>query len=225
MKMINKLVYTIESALEGLRDGATVMISGFGDAGSPFELVHGVLDTGVRDLTIISNNAGTHQRGIALLMQEKRIKRILCSYPRSSGAVVMEEMYKKGEIELELIPQGTLVEKIRCGGSGIPAFYTKTGVGTPLGEGKEVKTIRGEQYLMEESVTADFSLIKGKMADRWGNIVYDKTGRNFGPVMAMAGRVTVVQVEQVVELGGIDPEHVVTPGIFVNRVIQIRGKI
>jgi len=223
--MINKVVYTMEKALEGLHDGATIMVSGFGDAGLPFDLVHGVLDTGVKDLTIISNNAGTHHRGIALLMQEKRVKKIVCSFPRSSGAVVMEEMYKKGEIELELIPQGTLVEKIRCGGSGIPAFYTKTGVGTPLGEGKEVMTIKGEQCLLEEPITSDFSLIKGRMADRWGNVLYDKAGRNFGPVMATAGRITVVQVDQVVKLGDIDPENVVTPGIFVDRVIQIRSKI
>lgn len=223
--MLNKLVNSLDDALAGFKDGVSVMISGFGDAGSPFELMHAILDTGARDLTIISNNAGTHERGIALLMMENRVSRVVCSFPRSSGAFVMDEKYKKGEVELVLVPQGTLVEKIRCGGSGIAAFYTKTALGTPLGEGKEVKTINGEQYLLEEAITADFGLIKAKRADRWGNTVYDKTGRNFGPVMAMACKTTVVQVEEIAELGDIDPEHVVTPGIFVDRVIRIKGGI
>lgn len=223
--MLNKLVNSISDALEGVKDGVSIMISGFGDAGSPFELMHAILDTGARDLTVISNNAGTHERGIALLMMENRVRKVVCSFPRSSGAHVMDEKYKRGEVELDLVPQGTLVEKIRCGGSGIAAFYTKTALGTPLGEGKEVKIINGEAYIMEEAIKADFALIKGMSGDRWGNIVYDKTSRNFGPLMAMAAETTVVQVEKIVELGEINPEHVITPGIFVDRVIQLKGEI
>jgi 3-oxoadipate CoA-transferase alpha subunit len=219
--MINKIVKTIEEALSGLTDGMTIMVSGFGDAGVPFNLLNGVFDMGVKDLTIISNNAGRYDHGISKLLKEDRVKKIICSYPRSLKGSVIEEKYREKKVELELIPQGTLAEKIRCGGSGIGGFYTRTGVGTLLTIAKETKNINGIEYVFETPLRADFALVRAMKADRWGNLVYNKSARNFGPLMCMAADITVVEVRECVEIGEIDPEHIVTPGIFVDRILEV----
>ncbi|MGC8567393.1 MAG: 3-oxoacid CoA-transferase subunit A [Caldisphaera sp.] len=219
--MINKIVKTIEEALSGLTDGMTIMVSGFGDAGVPFNLLNGVFDMGVKDLTIISNNAGRYDHGISKLLKEDRVKKIICSYPRSLKGSVIEEKYREKKVELELIPQGTLAEKIRCGGSGIGGFYTRTGVGTLLTIAKETKNINGIEYVFETPLRADFALVRAMKADRWGNLVYNKSARNFGPLMCMAADITVVEVRECVEIGEIDPEHIVTPSIFVDRILEV----
>ena len=219
--MINKIVNSAKEAVAGIFDGATVMISGFGEAGSPVELIHALVDQGVKDLTVVSNNAGSGHVGLAALIENRQVKKILCSFPRTAISVVFPELYRAGEIELELVPQGTLAERIRAGGAGVPAFYTPTTVNTPLAEGKEQREFNARQYVMEEAIHADFALVKCAAADKYGNLIYNKTARNFGPVMCMAAKTTIVQAKQVVELGTIDPEHVVTPGIFVHRVVEI----
>jgi len=219
--MINKIVNNIQDAVADIKDGATVLISGFGEAGSPIELIHALIDNGAKDLTIISNNAGSGHVGLAALIELKRVKKIVCSFPKTLNSTVFPELYRKNEIELELVPQGTLAERIRCGGAGIPAFYTPTSVNTPLAEGKEVKIFDNKTYVMEYAIKADFALVKCKTADRYGNLLYNKTARNFGPVMCMAAKTTIVQAAEIVEVGDIDPETVVTPGIFVNKVIEI----
>ncbi|WP_303918888.1 MULTISPECIES: 3-oxoacid CoA-transferase subunit A [Draconibacterium] len=219
--MINKIVNSAKEAVAGIFDGATVMISGFGEAGSPVELIHALVDQGAKDLTVVSNNAGSGHVGLAALIENRQVKKILCSFPRTAISVVFPELYRAGEIELELVPQGTLAERIRAGGAGVPAFYTPATVNTPLAEGKEVREFNGRQYVMEEAIQADFALVKCAAADKYGNLIYNKTARNFGPVMCMAAKTTIVQAKKVVELGTIDPEHVVTPGIFVHRVVEI----
>ncbi|WP_163325316.1 3-oxoacid CoA-transferase subunit A [Draconibacterium mangrovi] len=219
--MINKIVSSAKEAVAGIFDGATVMISGFGEAGSPVELIHALVDQGAKDLTVVSNNAGSGHVGLAALIENRQVKKILCSFPRTAISVVFPELYRAGEIELVLVPQGTLAERIRAGGAGVPAFYTPATVNTPLAEGKEVREFNGRQYVMEEAIQADFALVKCAAADKYGNLIYNKTARNFGPVMCMAAKTTIVQAKQVVELGTIDPEHVVTPGIFVHRVVEI----
>lgn len=219
--MINKVVNTAREAVADIFNGATVMISGFGEAGSPIELIHGLIDNGANNLTIISNNAGTGHVGLAALIENKQVKKIICSFPKSANSTVFNDLYSKGEIELELVPQGTLAERIRAGGAGIPAFYTPTSVGTPLATGKEIRRFNGRDYVMETALIADFSLVKCHFADRYGNLVYNKTARNFGPVMCTAASTTIVQARKVVELGSIDPETVVTPGIFVKKVVEI----
>ena len=219
--MINKIVNSAKEAVAGIFDGATVMISGFGEAGSPVELIHALVDQGAKDLTVVSNNAGSGHVGLAALIENRQVKKILCSFPRTAISVVFPELYQTGEIELELVPQGTLAERIRAGGAGVPAFYTPTTVNTPLAEGKEQREFNARQYVMEEAIQADFALVKCAAADKYGNLIYNKTARNFGPVMCMAAKTTIVQAKQVVELGTIDPEHVVTPGIFVHRVVKI----
>ena len=219
--MINKIVNSAKEAVAGIFDGATVMISGFGEAGSPVELIHALVDQGAKDLTVVSNNAGSGHVGLAALIENRQVKKILCSFPRTAISVVFPELYRAGEIELELVPQGTLAERIRAGGAGVPAFYTPTTVNTPLAEGKEQREFNARQYVMEESIQADFALVKCAAADKYGNLIYNKTARNFGPVMCMAAKTTIVQAKQVVELGTIEPEHVVTPGIFVHRVVEI----
>jgi len=219
--MINKIVNNIQDAVADINDGATVLISGFGEAGSPIELIHALIDNGAKDLTIISNNAGSGHVGLAALIELKRVKKIVCSFPKTLNSTVFPELYRKNEIELELVPQGTLAERIRCGGAGIPAFYTPTSVNTPLAEGKEVKIFDNKTYVMEYAIKADFALVKCKTADRYGNLLYNKTARNFGPVMCMAAKTTIVQAANIVDVGDIDPETVVTPGIFVNKVIEI----
>ena len=219
--MINKVVNSVAEAVSGIFDGATIMISGFGEAGSPIELIHALIDKGAKDLTIVSNNTGNGHIGLAALIENKQVRKMICSFPRTAQSVVFPELYRKGEIELELVPQGTLAERIRAGGAGIPAFFTPTSVNTPLAEGKEVREFNGKLYVMEFGLKADFALVKCKTADRYGNLLFNKTARNFGPVMCMAAKNTIVQAENLVELGEIDPEIVVTPGIFVKTVVQI----
>lgn len=219
--MINKRVRTASDAVADVRDGATVMIGGFGEAGSPIELIHALIDQGAKGLTVISNNTGSGEVGLAALLKAGRVAKVVCSFPRTANSTVFPDLYRSGKIELELVPQGTLAERIRAGGAGVPAFFTPAAVGTPLAEGKESRTFEGKEYLLERWLRADFALIKGRCADTHGNVVYNKTARNFGPIMAMAARVTIVQVNSVVSPGGIDPEVVVTPGIFVDRVVQV----
>jgi 3-oxoacid CoA-transferase, A subunit len=219
--MINKQVASVAEAVADIRDGSTVMISGFGEAGSPIELIHALIDQGARDLVVINNNAGNGFVGLAALIAAGRVRKVICSYPRSSNSEVFQQLYREGRIELELVPQGTLAERIRAGGAGIPAFYTPTAAGTPLAEGKEVREFNGRPHVLEYGLTADFALVKAERGDRLGNLVYNKTARNFGPIMCMAAKTTIVQVRHFVAAGEIDPEVVVTPGIFVDRVVHV----
>jgi len=221
--VINKRITSAEAAVADIPDGATVMIGGFGEAGSPIELIHALVDQGARNLTIISNNTGGGRIGLAALIDNGQAAKIICSYPRSTNSMVFPELYRKGQIKLELVPQGTLAERIRAGGAGIPAFFTATSVGTVLAKGKETRSFEDRTYVMEHSLRADFSLVKAETADRHGNLLYNKTARNFGPIMCTAARTTIVQVRKFVEAGAIDPEEVVTPGIFVNRVVVIEA--
>ncbi|NLN96078.1 MAG: 3-oxoacid CoA-transferase subunit A [Bacteroidales bacterium] len=219
--MINKVVRSLKEAISDIFDGAIVMISGFGEAGSPIELIHKLIDHGAKDLTVVSNNTGSGHVGLAALIENRQVKKMICSFPRSANSKVFPELYHNGEIELELVPQGTLAERIRAGGAGIPAFYTPASVNTPLAEGKETRVFNGHKYVLEHGIRADFSLVKCKTADRYGNLLYNKTARNFGPIMCMAANTTIVQAREIVELGAIDPEVVVTPGIFVQRVVHV----
>jgi 3-oxoadipate CoA-transferase alpha subunit len=219
--MINKEVATVADAVADVFDAATVMIGGFGEAGSPIELIHALVDQGATNLTVINNNTGSGEVGLAALIKAGRVSKMICSYPRSQNSMVFPELYRSGRTALELVPQGTLAERIRAGGAGIPAFYTPTAVGTPLEEGKERRSFDGRDYLLEHGLTADFALIKGRKADRHGNVVYNKTARNFSPLMAMAASTTIVQAQSIVQPGELDPEVVVTPGIFVQRVVSV----
>jgi 3-oxoadipate CoA-transferase alpha subunit len=218
--MIDKIVPTAQAALADLPDGATVMISGFGNAGMPSELIDALIAQGARELTIVNNNAGNGDTGLAALIKAKRVRRILCSFPRQADSWHFDAAYRAGEIELELVPQGTLAERIRAAGAGIGAFFTPTAHGTRLAEGKETRRIGSREYVLEYPIHADYALVKADRADRWGNLVYRKSARNFGPIMAAAASCTVVQVREIVELGGLDPEAIVTPGIFVKRVVK-----
>lgn len=217
--MINKIVSSLASAVADIHDGATIMIGGFGTAGMPSELIDALIDRGARDLTIINNNAGNGETGLAALLKAKRVRKIVCSFPRQADSHHFDALYRAGEIELELVPQGNLAERIRAAGAGIGGFFTPTGYGTLLAEGKETREINGRQYVFETPLHADFALVKALVGDRWGNLVFRKTARNFGPIMAMAAKTAIVQVERVVELGELDPEAIVTPGIFVQRVV------
>lgn len=219
--MIDKIVPSLAAAVAGIEDGATVLIAGFGNSGIPVELIDALIDQGAKDLTVVSNNAGSGRTDVAKLLGTGRVRKIMCSYPRTAGSVVFEEMYSAGKLELELIPQGTLTERIRAGAAGIGGFYTPTAAGTLLAEGKETRIIDGREYVLEAPIHADVALIKAERADRWGNLTYRLAARNFGPTMAAAGKLTIVQTSHVVELGGIDPEDVVTPGIFVDRVVHV----
>lgn len=219
--MIDKGVESLAAAVGDIPDGATVMVSGFGEAGSPVELIHALIDQGARDLVVVNNNAGNGRVGLAALIAAGRVRKMICSFPRSSHSEVFSDLYKQGRIELELVPQGTLAERIRAGGAGIPAFYTPTSVDTPLAEGKEVREFDGRRYVLERALTADFALVKAARGDRLGNLTYNKTARNFAPIMCMAARTTIVQVREMAAAGDIDPEHVITPGIFVNRVVVV----
>jgi len=219
--MIDKRVVSCASAVANIKDGDTVMIGGFGEAGSPIELIHALIDHGAKNLTVINNNTGSGRVGLAALIENGQVVKMICSYPRTANSLVFPELYRSRKIALELVPQGTLAERIRAGGAGIPAFFTKTSVGTPLAEGKEQRNFDGEEYVMECGLKADYALIKAKQADRYGNLVFNKTARNFAPIMAMAATTTLVQTNELVELGDIDPEHVVTPGIFVNGIIEV----
>ncbi len=213
----------MQEALAGIHDGATVMIGGFGNAGMPRELIDALIDQGATNLTIVNNNAGNGDTGLAALLAARRAKKIICSFPRQTDSYVFDGLYRSGEIELELTPQGNLAERIRAAGAGVGAFFTPTAYGTLLAEGKETRLINGKHYLLEYPIHADFALIKALKADRWGNLIYRKAARNFGPIMATAAACTIVQVDQVVELGELDPEVIVTPGIFVQRVVQVTG--
>lgn len=219
--MIDKTFAGPEDAVTDIFDGATVMVGGFGEAGSPIELLHALIDHGATDLTVVNNNTGSGEVGLAALIRAGRVTKMICSYPRTANSTVFPELYRSGRIDLELVPQGTLAERIRAGGAGIPAFYTATSVGTPLATGKETRTFGGREYVLENGLTADFALIRAQAGDRYGNLVYNKTARNFSPVMATAAAVTIAQISELVEPGGIDPEHVVTPGIFVDRVVVV----
>jgi len=220
--MIDKRVNTVSEAVADIHDGSTVMIGGFGEAGSPIELVHALIDLGARNLTVVNNNTGSGEVGLAALIKNGQVGRMICSYPRTANSTVFPELYRAGKIELELVPQGTLAERIRAGGAGIPAFYTATSVDTVLEEGKEKRSFRGRAYVLEYGLRADFALVKARCADRYGNLLYNKTARNFGPVMCTAADTTIVQVERIVPAGHIDPECVVTPGIFVHRLVEVR---
>jgi 3-oxoadipate CoA-transferase, alpha subunit len=198
-----------------------VMIGGFGTAGMPSELIDALIEQGARELTIVNNNAGNGETGLAALLKAKRVRKIICSFPRQSDSQVFDALYRAGEIELELVPQGNLAERIRAAGAGIGGFFTATGYGTKLAEGKETRLIDGRHYVLEAPLHADFALIKAFKGDRWGNLVYRKTARNFGPIMASAAKTAIVQVSQVVPLGELDPENIVTPGIFVQRVVEV----
>ncbi len=221
MTMIDKRIDSVTAAVADIFDGATVMVGGFGEAGSPIELIHALIDSGAKNLTVVNNNTGSGHVGLAALIENKQVGKMICSFPRTANSTVFPDLYRAGEIELELVPQGTLAERIRAGGSGVPAFYTATSVGTPLAEGKELRNFDGRDYVMEFGLKADFALIKCERADRYGNLVYNKTARNFGPIMAMAANITIAQTGAQVEVGAIDPEMVVTPGIFVDRIVTV----
>jgi 3-oxoadipate CoA-transferase alpha subunit len=219
--MINKIVESVEAAVSGIHDGATVMIGGFGPAGQPAELIDALIAQGAKDLTIVNNNAGNGETGLAALLKARRVRKIVCSFPRQADSQVFDALYRAGEIELELVPQGNLAERIRAAGAGIGAFFTPTAYGTDLAKGKETRQIDGRWYVLEYPIHADFALVKALRADRWGNLVYRKTARNFGPIMAAAAGCTIVQAGEIVELGELDPETIVTPGIYVKRVVRV----
>ncbi|HEV7713784.1 MAG TPA: 3-oxoacid CoA-transferase subunit A [Asanoa sp.] len=219
-----ELAPDIDMAVRGIADGSTVLIGGFGRAGLPFALIDALRRSGARDLTVVNNNAGNGTTGLAALLAAGQVRKIICSFPRQNDSFVFDELYRAGKIELEVVPQGNLAERIRAAGAGIGAFYTPTGVGTPLADGKETRTINGRDYLLEYPIHGDVALIRAHRADPTGNLVYRKTGRNFGPIMATAATLTVAEVTEVVPLGGIDPEVVVTPGIFVDRVVLTEGE-
>ncbi|MVT61649.1 3-oxoacid CoA-transferase subunit A [Acinetobacter baumannii] len=230
--MIDKSKSSLSEVLSQIKDGATILIGGFGTAGQPAELIDGLIELGVKDLTIVSNNAGNGDYGLAkllkagsisdLLLKAGSIKKVICSFPRQSDSYVFDELYRAGKVELELVPQGNLACRIQAAGMGLGAVFTPTGFGTLLAEGKETRHIDGKDYVLEYPIKADFALIKAYKGDRWGNLVYRKSARNFGPIMAMAADVTIAQVSEVVELGGLDPEHIITQGIFVQHVVQVQ---
>jgi 3-oxoadipate CoA-transferase alpha subunit len=217
--VINKICESLRAAVADIEDGSVVMIGGFGNSGIPMQLIEALRQHGARELTIISNNAGTAEEGIASLLRDRLVRKMVCSFPRSSGSIWFERLYEEGKIELELVPQGTLAERIRAAGAGLGGVYTPTGYGTRLADGKETKVINGKGYVLETAMPADVALIKAHRGDAWGNLIYNTAGRNFNPIMATAARITIAEVNAVVEVGELDPEHVVTPGIFVDRVV------
>jgi 3-oxoadipate CoA-transferase, alpha subunit len=219
--MINKISDSVAQALQGISDGATVLIGGFGTAGIPNELIDGLIEQGARDLTVVNNNAGNGDSGLAALLKTGRVRKIICSFPRQADSHVFDDLYRSGQIELELVPQGNLAERIRAAGAGIGAFFCPTGYGTELAQGKETREINGKRYVLEYPIQGDVALIKAERGDRWGNLTFRKAARNFGPVMAMAARRTIATVHELVDLGGLDPEEIVTPGIFVSQVVHV----
>jgi 3-oxoadipate CoA-transferase alpha subunit len=219
--MIDKIVASPEAALADVPHGATIMIGGFGNAGMPAALIDALIAQGASSLTIVNNNAGNGDTGLAALIKAKRVRKILCSFPRQADSWHFDALYRAGQLELELVPQGTLAERIRAAGAGVGAFYTPTAYGTRLAEGKETRRIDGRDYVLEYPVHADYAIIKADRADRWGNLTYRKSARNFAPIMAAAAKCTVVQVREIAELGALDPESIVTPGIFVRRVVRV----
>jgi len=222
--MIDKTVPTPAAAVAGIQDGATVMIGGFGTAGMPSELIDALIEQGARELTIVNNNAGNADAGLAALLKTKRVRKILCSFPRQTDSWVFDKLYRAGEIELELVPQGNLACRIEAAGAGLGAIFTPTGFGTLLAKGKETRRIDGRDYVLEMPIHGDYAFIKAEKADRWGNLVYRKAARNFGPIMARAAKCTIAQVKEIVPLGALDPEVIVTPGIFVQRVVLMRNR-
>jgi 3-oxoadipate CoA-transferase, alpha subunit len=216
--MLNKIVPSIQAAVADIKDGASILVSGFGGAGLPTDLLDALVEQGAKDLIIISNNAGSGGKGIAKLVLNKRVRKVICSFSRQPGSTAFDDLYRAGKIELELVPQGTLAERIRAAGAGIGGFFTPTGVGTELADGKETRIINDIEQVLELAIHADYALIKANVGDRWGNLTYRRSGRNFGPLMAAAAKCTIAQVNTIVELGGIDPEAVITPGIYVKRV-------
>ncbi|MEY2953484.1 MAG: hypothetical protein RLZZ401_1571 [Pseudomonadota bacterium] len=219
--MINKLADSVAQALQGLTDGATVMVGGFGTAGIPDELIDGLIAHGARELTLVANNAGNGETGLAALLQTGRVRKIICSFPRQADSFVFDALYRSGRVQLELVPQGNLAERIRAAGAGIGAFFTPTGFGTELAQGKETREIDGRMQVLEYPIHAALALIKAEQGDRWGNLVYRKAARNFGPIMATAARCTVASVHEVVPLGALDPEQIVTPGIHVTHIVKV----
>jgi 3-oxoadipate CoA-transferase alpha subunit len=219
--MIDKFVPDIPSALAGIENGAVILVGGFGTVGIPNALIEGLVELGLKDLTIVANNAGAAFGGLPKLMEAGAVRKVVCSYPKGAEKSVFVELYRDGKIELELVPQGTLAERIRAAAAGVPAFFTPTGAGTQLTAGKESRTINGRLCVLEEALHADVALLEAWQADRWGNLTYRLSGRNFNPVMAGAAKVTIVQTQHVVELGKLDPDHIITPGIFINRVVHV----
>lgn len=222
--MIQKIIPSVAQAVQDIADGSTILVSGFGGAGLPIYLLDALADRGAKEMTIISNNAGNSGVGIAKLIGMGLVKKMVCSFPRQPESGAFDELYRDGKIELELVPQGTLAERIRAGGAGIGGFYTPTGFGTELAKGKDIRIIDGINHIFETAIKADYALIKADKGDRWGNLTYHATGRNFGPIMATAARCTIAQVNQIVELGELDPENIITPGIFVKQVVLVGGK-
>jgi 3-oxoadipate CoA-transferase alpha subunit len=222
--MIDKIKHSLEDAIAPLQDGASIMVSGFGEAGIPFELLHTVLDKGLRELTIISNNAGTHEVGIAALIKARRVRKIVCSHPRPVNSETFLAAYRAGQVELECMPQGTLAERLRAAGAGLGPFFTPTGYGTLVAEGKEQRVIDGKGYILEQPLHGDVALVRAHLGDRWGNLTYRWAARNFGPVMCMAAKYSIAQVNRVVTLGDLPPEQVITPGIFVQAVVAVGGE-
>ena len=224
--MINKIANSIAQALHGVKDGDTVLIGGFGTAGIPNELIDGLIDQGARDLTVVNNNAGNGDTGLAALLKTGRVRKIICSFPRQVDSYVFDDLYRAGKIELELVPQGNLAERLRAAGAGVGAFFTPTGFGTQLalnpdGSAKETRLINGQSYVLEFPIYGDVALIKAEAGDRWGNLIFRKAARNFGPVMATAAKFTVATVHEIMALGSLDPEHIVTPGIFVSKIVKV----
>jgi 3-oxoadipate CoA-transferase alpha subunit len=219
--MINKIANSVAEAIGEVKDGATILVSGFGTAGIPDALIDGLIERGGRDFTLVCNNAGNGYTGLAKLLQQGRVRKIICSFPRQADSWVFDELYRSGKLELELVPQGNIAERCRAAGAGIGGFYTATGVGTPLANGKEVRNINGRDYLLEFPIHGDLALVKAEKGDRWGNLTYRLAARNFGPVFATAARHTVASVHEIVELGELDPECIVTPGIYVKRIVKI----
>ena len=219
--MIDKIVQSMAEAMAGIRDGAVVLIGGFGSIGQPNALIAGLIEQGAKDLTVVANNSGVGHVGLAALLETGRVRKIVCSFPRTADPVVFEGLWRAGKIELEIVPQGTMAERMRAAGAGIPAFYTPTAVGTKLADGKEQRDIGGRVYLLEDALPGDVALIEAWEADRWGNLTYRSSARNFNPVMATAAKLTIVQSQHIVELGALDPEKVATPGIYVSRVLHV----
>ncbi|HZS83020.1 MAG TPA: 3-oxoacid CoA-transferase subunit A [Stellaceae bacterium] len=222
--MIDKTVASLAEAVAGIKDGATILVAGFGAVGAPDELADALIEQGARDLVIVSNNAGNRSNGLAGLIIAGRVRKVICSYPRSTDSTAFDDAFKAGKIELELVPQGTISERMRCAAAGLGGFYSPVGVGTKLAEGKELREIDGRAYVFEKPLKGDVALLKADRADRWGNLTYRKSARNFNPTMAMAADLSIVQVREIVQLGALDPEAIVTPGIFIDRVVAVGGR-
>lgn len=221
--MLDKTVNSIREAVEGVSDGATLLLGGFMNMGFPIELLDALADTGARDLTVVANNPNFGEQGLTRLMSDGRVRKLMCSFPRLMGSDLIDRLTRTGVMELELVPQGTLAERVRCAGAGIPGFYTRTAVGTMIAEGKEHREFNGETYIFEHAIRGDVAFIKARRGDRWGNLVYNKAARNFNPVMAMAADLTIVQAAEIVDNGAVDPETVITPGIFVDRLVHVEA--